>query len=218
MQSTGNDIVALDKVDHRRSSEYRFYSKIISPEEIKLYHQPGMDDLRPAETGFSVFVWICWSVKEAAYKFLKRNISELSFAPIRFIIESMERVDDAEGFHFYTSSAITKTVYGGNLSVHGHRILFKAIVTDHMITACAFRNGDRFFSAVHEILSEEREHQSQAVRNYCLMELQSALSVNDLRIDKHADGYPLLMDGIKEVALPLSFAHHGRFVGYSVSR
>ncbi len=79
MKSAGNDIVALNAVDHQRTVSANFYSKFIIPAEQDLYKQsPAMETV-----SFCSFVWLLWSVKESAYKFVKRLQPELIFSPSR---------------------------------------------------------------------------------------------------------------------------------------
>ena len=85
MKSTGNDIVALGSIDNQRTGQFRFYSKILSISEQALYHQPQF-----AEMPFKNYVWLLWSVKESAYKYLKRNLPGLVFSPAKIIIQHIE--------------------------------------------------------------------------------------------------------------------------------
>src|SRR5450756_2548986 len=85
MKSAGNDIVALRSVDKQRTSQFRFYSKILSALEQALYHQPQF-----TEMPFENYVWLLWSVKESAYKYLKRTFPSLVFSPIKFVIQHIK--------------------------------------------------------------------------------------------------------------------------------
>lgn len=207
MNSAGNDIVALELVNIQRSADRRFYAKIVTDREISLYQQPGISD-----TGFAVFVWICWAVKEAAYKFLKRCDHTLSFAPVRFGVENIRKVHYAEGFYFHEGYPATKkNYYTGMIAAHGKRLPFCVVTDEQMIAAAC---GETFFTAIHEIGSGCSEDQSLFVREVCLEKMRELYPESDLRIEKHDAGYPMIVCGNEEL-LPVSFAHHGRYVGYS---
>ena len=67
MNSVGNDIVALAAIDVARTRQPEFYSRIITPAEQEFYSLYLKDQL-----SFEHFIWLAWSVKESAYKVLKR--------------------------------------------------------------------------------------------------------------------------------------------------
>ena len=84
MISAGNDIVALNVIDIQRTQSPAFYAKFITPTEFELYN--------PNEITLINFVWLLWSAKESAYKYLKRINSELIFAPIKIKVVSLDIV------------------------------------------------------------------------------------------------------------------------------
>ena len=67
MISAGNDIVSLTATNVTRTKSPEFYSKIISPAEKALF-----DTLDQEVLPFHRFVWLLWSVKESAFKYLHR--------------------------------------------------------------------------------------------------------------------------------------------------
>src|ERR1700761_4990502 len=85
MISAGNDIVALNDIDRRRTVEPRFYSRIISHSERELYPRPESPGM-----SFENFVWLLWSVKESAYKYWQRLEPELTFSPTRIIVSELD--------------------------------------------------------------------------------------------------------------------------------
>src|ERR1700742_2552720 len=84
MTSTGNDIVAIKAINITRTHQQKFYSKILSDTEIPLYNEFNL-----AGIPFEIFVWLLWSVKESAYKFLQRHNPALIFTPVKFVVESL---------------------------------------------------------------------------------------------------------------------------------
>jgi len=65
MTRGGNDIVSLQAINRTRTRQPRFYSKILADSELTLYKEGGF-----AAIPFEIFVWLCWSIKESAFKYL----------------------------------------------------------------------------------------------------------------------------------------------------
>src|ERR1700760_4400635 len=91
--STGNDIVALQATRPEKTNLPRFYSRILTVAEQELYYRldrPGL--------AFDHHTWLCWSIKESAYKFNKRNSPDLVFSPLKITIsELLPPASAAEG-------------------------------------------------------------------------------------------------------------------------
>lgn len=208
--STGNDIVALGLLDHQRSETYRFYSKIITPTEKELYGELGN-----TVAGFSVFVWICWSVKESAYKYLKRIDAALVFSPTRFRLQRITPALAPEEFDIHVAGSLQRRYFEGHICVNETTLVFRTMVSEQLI-ATTIINHSPVLMAVHEIENEMGQEQSAAVRMHCLTRLKQLFSKANLKIVTHAAGYPVIMDNDHVLPVPLSFAHHGRFVSYSL--
>src|ERR1700691_5688102 len=84
MISAGNDIISLNAINITRTKQEKFYSKILSPTEKELYNQAEFTTIP-----FENFVWLLWSIKESAYKYLKRNNPGLVFIPIKFTVKQL---------------------------------------------------------------------------------------------------------------------------------
>lgn len=65
--SIGNDIVALKSIDAKKTRQQKFYSKFLTVTEVDLYKKNSLTALP-----FEHFIWLCWSIKEAVFKFQKR--------------------------------------------------------------------------------------------------------------------------------------------------
>src|SRR6202012_724665 len=85
MISAGNDIVSLTATNVTRTKSPEFYSKIISPAEKALFETVDQSVLP-----FDLFVWLLWSVKESAYKYLRRLDAQVIFTPVKFEVQSIE--------------------------------------------------------------------------------------------------------------------------------
>jgi hypothetical protein len=214
VKSTGNDIVALNAIDIQRTISLAFYSKFIIPEELKLYRQPQF-----ATVPFQNFVWLLWSVKESAYKYLKRHQADLIFSPARFIIQNVTvpRGQVTAQTTVWENDNIDDQFYTGEVTFGTHQLYFRSKCTPEFIASVV--NDDPGFAGVYWGVSaiEQPDHQNQSkqVREFLRTKLISVLSTDDLYIGKSPSGYPVIMQGEKQSGVLVSFAHHDRFVAYS---
>ena len=206
MTSTGNDIVARALIDHERSNDIRFYRKIISPEEQELFHQSAGQEL-----SFETFLWLCWSVKESAYKYWKRHQPALLFSPIKVVVTTIQKNNGK-------SLSAAQTEWTGTCVLEKETLRFKTIVHSEYIASMVnydTREG-KLFWATRKCDSPDHAEQSAAVRRLLLDQLSVCWpDKKRLSIHKSEQGYPVLMDGITLLDVPVSFAHHGLYVSCS---
>ncbi|MGN6639190.1 MAG: 4'-phosphopantetheinyl transferase family protein [Mucilaginibacter sp.] len=213
MSSTGNDIVALKAINVARTKQSNFYSKIITPREEEYYdlHLRGSLSLE-------IFVWVAWSAKESAYKFLKRHQPELIFSPSKINITHLEigkqpdisEEREGQGFENFP-------VRKGRMTSVNIEFCFRSILTDDYIFTVVNR-GDDFQNicwGIKKIASNTPDDQSREVRNFLLQRLNKLFPGNDLRIEKSEIGYPVIISNGTELPIPVSFAHHDDYIGYS---
>ena len=204
MRSAGNDIVALDKIDTGRSQHPGFYTKILAGAENALYQ----DDLFPL-LSFEHFLWLLWSIKESVYKYAKRTCPGLVFSPTKIVVESIATSEDETGL-FYAAQ-----VRAGSGVFHT-----RSFITADCIFSMANHTND--FSEVtwglHPIDNDGHEFQSRAVRVFLLQRLTTLFPDVYWEIEKSPEGYPILLRDRQPCHhIPVSFAHHGHFVGYSLA-
>ena len=196
--STGNDLVSLEATQPERTTLPRFYSRILTPAETEGYHRH-----RLAASGlpFDHYIWLCWSVKESVYKYKKRLYPELVFAPLRIAIRQLDLPDGPQGYYQGT----VETLYSRTRIQDG---VIMTIVSE-----------DPEFSDTHwgysTIGSATYAEQSAAVRTLLMEELRTVLSCDDLRLQKDPAGCPIVLAEDQPLAIPVSLAHHDRYVGYS---
>ena len=193
MISAGNDIVALKAVDIQRTQSPAFYSKFIIPAEFALYN--------PDEIALANFVWLLWSAKESAYKYLKRISPELIFAPAKLVVQQLNiprpsKVAENTGY------------YQGKLSAGDTTLPFLSTVSKEYIATVIDRGDVQW--GVKEIEASDYESQSKAVRNF----LADNLKMPGVSVEKHPVGYPVLIKDGKELDIAVSFAHHDRYISY----
>ncbi|GAA4083634.1 4'-phosphopantetheinyl transferase superfamily protein [Mucilaginibacter panaciglaebae] len=194
MISAGNDIVVLQAVDAQRTQSPAFYSKFISPKELALY--------KPDELSLVNFVWMLWSAKESAYKYLKRNNPELIFAPAKMTVQQL-RI-----FTPLKTDTNAHNQYKGELQTNDIALPFLSVTTDQFIATTIDQGDVRW--AVKQIETSDYESQSKAVRSFLLDDLK----MSGVTIEKHPAGYPVLLKDGKDLGIAVSFAHHDRYISY----
>jgi phosphopantetheinyl transferase (holo-ACP synthase) len=217
MISTGNDIVALKAINIARTKQFRFYSKIISFAEKELYDQLVADKIP-----FENFVWLLWSVKESAFKFLQRITSDLVFSPSKIIIKQLvlpvqQLVTRLEGGETEGCGFDDKTSYKCTIEFGANRLYSRSIISEELIVS-VINHEDNFENTcwgLKAINSAAPAHQSKTVRSFLVNRLNGLFPDADLNISKSPSNYPILLNGSEEMAVPVSLAHHDHFVAYS---
>ncbi len=202
--STGNDIVAMATVDKPRTGQFRFYSRILSASEQTLYTVKSAWE-GSAAIPFVNFVWLLWSVKESAYKMLKRDRPDLVFSPTKIIVQ--EIVPPQNGEELYRGIAI----WGSDL------LYFQSIIRPEFIASVVDdrEDGKNTWWGIRKIDHSDRLSQSAAVRSFVLDKLRSIFPGQHLQIAKHAEGHPIVCNGAAELGIPVSLAHDGHYIAYS---
>ncbi|MES2371191.1 MAG: 4'-phosphopantetheinyl transferase superfamily protein [Bacteroidota bacterium] len=217
MPSTGNDIVSLALIDKERSNDSRFYLKFITPSEEALGRQVEL-----AHLSFERYVWLCWSVKESVFKYLQRERPQMVFSPVKIVITNIiapaiasetQRVDeDWEG------DASGEENYRGSLTAEENTYYFRSKISASTIATIVSDDEkckDVIWGISH-IGQSNADLQSEQVRSFVLKRLQTFFPGKALHIEKVPAGYPVVMEGKKAFSLPVSFAHHGTTVSYSL--
>jgi phosphopantetheinyl transferase (holo-ACP synthase) len=214
MNSTGNDIVSLNAIDLSRTKQRRFYSKILAASESILYNQYQTD------ITFENFVWLLWSIKESAYKFLQRNNPGLVFSPTRCVVTQLEipvenqtnnkSIAVLEGIGFDNQPAVKSMVAVGS------EVLYSRSVMNSGFIFSVVSHDDNFDETgwgIKLIDNTDADSQSAEVREFLLEKLKNFLTSDNLQIIKNSHGCPVLMNG--EINIPISLAHHGHWIAYS---
>lgn len=204
MISAGNDIVALNLVDKERTNLPVFYSKFITSEEHSLHKDLNIP--------FETFVWLLWSVKESAYKYLKRDDEHLVFSPSKLIVEKLFVSTLTDQDHLRADQPIDR-YYEGIVSTATHSFKFKSAINNQFIATIINEVG--VYWGVQTIAEGDYHAQSNSVRLFALAKLNDIIIADDLWIDKHPSGYPFIMNGRHQLETAISFAHHGCYVSYA---
>jgi phosphopantetheinyl transferase (holo-ACP synthase) len=211
MNSTGNDVVSLNAIDVTRTLLPRFYSKILCAAEIALY-ESGLTQI-PLEH----YVWLLWSIKESAYKFLQRNNPDLVFSPTKFVVTRLEipatkSLSSIEGAGFEA-----EPVYKAIVTIGSETLYSRSLVNDNFIFSVVNleNNFESTCWGVKSINNSNPDLPSIEVRKFLIDKLESFLPLDDLTVTKTLHGCPMLMNGDQLLNIPVSLAHHDRWVAYS---
>jgi phosphopantetheinyl transferase (holo-ACP synthase) len=217
MTSAGNDIVSLTAINVTRTKGPEFYSKIISPSEKELYNTLDHQILP-----FEYFVWLLWSVKEAAFKYLHRLNPKTLFIPVRFVVSQLEIPADWQVISFPGDETTAKGFDGfpviNSVVSHGDNELYaKTIIHKEFISSVVnyTKSFDHVYWGIKRIEDTTNKYQSASVREFAVHNLQSILGVTELIISKNADEVPVLLNAGQGIDLPVSLSHHECWVGYS---
>jgi hypothetical protein len=232
--STGNDIVALAATDKERTGQLRFYSRILSAGEQALYGQPAL-----AGITFETYLWLLWSVKESIYKYKKRTFPGLVFSPTKITLirlhppsgpfigssppalsGSPRPLVSSGDLRWESAGSADQGFYKG-IVVYGSGIFYsRSIIRDEIIVTVVSENEnfEDTWWGFRSIGHPGYASQSLSVREFVVSKLNSVFSRENLQIGKSQDGYPVVLDGEDQMNIPVSLAHHDRFVAYSFCR
>jgi len=217
MLSTGNDIISLAGINIPRTKQVQFYNKVISSAELELYHTSGV-----IQMPFEIFVWLAWSVKESAFKYLQRHQPDLTFSPRKINIRRIKfpEKNDVKNFesHQYETTSFQKEfachgiVRCSNLFFH-----FRSVVHDDLIFTIVDSDGSfgNILWGIKTIELSDHKSQSAAVRAFLLQRLNVLFPNCKLKIDKTLSGCPVVLNGTEELGIPVSLTHHRNFIAYS---
>ena len=213
MLSTGNDIVSLNAINVTRTKKPNFYSKILTPTETALHQQPCF-----ANIPFEIFVWLLWSIKESAFKYLQRIDVDILFTPVKFEVREVQIPSKFNLLNFNTAE-LKGTGFGGLNSIRatikfGDYILYSNSLIYQEFVATVVNNNEDFGKThwgIKRIESDDIEIQSVGVRAF----LAKSLPDKNIIISKNLQGIPVMLKDDLELSIPISFSHHEYYVAYS---
>jgi len=216
MTGTGNDIVSLGAINITRTKQPAFYSKILSDREITYYRQNCQDVIT-----LENYIWLLWSIKESAYKYLQRFNPGLVFTPVKFIVSGLLPPVPSPTENFGNTKAgkgfdVNKTWNG--VITYGTDTLYSLslLYTDVLFSVVnGTENFDQVYWGLHRINDTDPANQSAMVRTFLLNKLHQVLTIDNLQIGKNEFNIPVLIKRDKEMQVAISLSHHEHFIGYS---
>lgn len=215
MTSAGNDIVSLVSVNITRTRQPAFYKKILANFEIEQYRE-----VYSATISFVNYVWLLWSVKEAAYKYLKRFDAGLVFSPTKFIVSELRKPVTAfdEKFNVVQLEGIgfdENTSWSSKVGYDFEMLYSRSLVYSDLLHTIVDRTEHfhKVYWGIKTITDANPEQQSDAVRGFLLNKLKMVRADNEWQIGKSKNELPIILNNNTE--FPVSFSHHGLFVAYS---
>jgi phosphopantetheinyl transferase (holo-ACP synthase) len=217
MISTGNDIISLNAINITRTKQEKFYSKILSPTEKELYNQAEFTAIP-----FENFVWLLWSIKESAYKYLKRYNPGLIFTPIKFTVKQLLipsryaltnfEATQIEGTGFNNIPALKGVITIGDDTFYSSSLIYRELIVSVVNDNENFEN---VCWGVKLIERADQEYQSTGVRGFLVEQLQEVLHLDGLQISKSSGGIPVVLKGNNELPVAVSLSHHDKLIAYS---
>jgi len=217
MVSIGNDIVSLADINVVRTQEPVFYKKILAETEI-LHYQQEYNLL----ISFVSYVWLLWSIKESAYKFLQRFDPELLFSPTKFVVSDL--VCPLKPLPQQFDNSIIEKKGFGEMAVylsrvtHGKNTLWSGSTLYPDMVHSIVNHTESFESVnwgVKTIQSTDAKSQSEAVRAFLLNKLKVVFVGKPLQVSKSKHGVPMVLNEQKQLPVTVSFSHHKHFIAYS---
>ena len=216
MLSTGNDIVSLNGIDVTRTLQPNFYSKILAPSETALHTEP-----RFAAIPFEVFVWLLWSIKESAFKYLQRINPAVLFTPVKFEVneirlpEAFKLIDfnfnELRDIGFDDYDAISATVCFERYILYSKSLVYKGLVST---VVSINQNCSKTHWGIKQIASSDTAVQSSEVRAFAINSLQIMLGDDRVIINKNKHQIPVAVQN-QAKAIPISLSHHENWIAYS---
>ena len=219
MINSGNDIISLDAINVNLTKQPQFYSKILTDAEVTLYKEEGFEEMP-----FENFVWLLWSLKESAFKFLQRNQPLMIFSPTKFVVKHLSmplrfsetkfNKSQIEDYGFDDEMA-----FKGIITIASDVLFSRSLVYQELIVSVVndHSNFENTWWGIKLIDKPDPKTQSMAVRKFLADKLQLLFHFDELRIAKSPHGYPIVLNENKEVAISVSLSHHEHWVAYSFS-
>ena len=217
MISIGNDIVDLQTINIERTRQAQFYNKILHQSEIILYNKL---EIIPFEN----FVWLMWSIKEAVYKFLKRNNPTLVFSPKKIVARAIHMPANfrlqplaqpvTESGIATVSQAVRSVVAFNGIEVLGTSLVFKQLVHSIVYTS----EKSNVYHGIKQTKAGEEDQQSALVRRFAIKKVEDLLHIRGVKVINDPAGCPLLSDDKNEAVNALvSLSHHGSYIAYALA-
>ncbi len=211
--SIGNDIVALAGTNADRAGNQKFYSKFLRPSEASLFCKNDFS------ISFVQYIWLCWSIKESAYKFQKRLQPSILNGGWKINIAEINPPVNPHAFNWNNKSAESDCMpveccYVSTAILHSKKYYSWSLITDAFIYTVTANEEDckNIYWGINAINESSYNNQSNEVKKLMLKKFNEAVIVPAPEILKNAAGIPYIK---QYPQIPVSFTHHHFFVAYA---
>ena len=187
----GNDIIDL-KLASTQSNWKRkgFLDKIFTKEELSA--------ILSSSNPFQI-VWLFWSMKESVYKAYVQKYQKRFFAPKKIkckLISKTEGIVVIDDKNYHTNSNI---------------------YNDFIFTEAALTSSTKLISNYVELKNTSHTYQSEKIYKELKAEVSRNLNIliTELQLKKKTLGIPKLYRNNKQLEVPFSLSHHGKYGAYS---
>lgn len=200
----GNDILDLNRHSARhRHTDERFIQKILHPKEIILLQQSS----NPV-----YFLWMLWTLKEAAYKYCKQADNSFIFSPKKIYTEQTHTYEMfvliEEGAESFTSKGFDGTIVLTVYTLSGP-IKTYSVFSNNYIHTVAVKDEEDICWGVKKITDTSNLSQSNEARDFVLKSFNNAKAELIFK-----EKIPFIKVGEKFYATSLS--HDGNYVSFAV--
>lgn len=193
----GNDIVDLQWASCNTNWQRRGYlQKICSDCEINsIYDSPEPNKM----------VWLYWSMKETAYKYINRVLKHRFYNPVKLYC-SIEYMSG--------NNVIGKVQFGDMI------ILTSSLITADYISTFTRNSTLDSHNVTQLIMPFDQEEPGLAMRKtiFSYLWYQSMQKPSRFSIIKDDYGIPFLFNEQKQMTFPISMSYHGRFCSFALPK
>lgn len=215
MINVGNDIVSLKPARSKRFTQKAYYFKILSQTEEDYFHRQLAGRL-----SFGNYVWLLWSIKEAAYKYFRRRDNDLLFNPQKITVQNIALKQvlcplPAGKFPIESKGFENDKFIEGFASMQNDGICTRSLIAEDFIFSVV--SDDLFLGKIYwgiqQIDAGDYRTQSAAVRSFVTSKLKDVFPGRDFIIKKNAAAVPSIVCGNEQ--FPVSFTHHEKYIAYA---
>lgn len=153
----GNDIVDF-RIDEKKYQNQRFIQRILTRQEQSHLAQSKNPNH---------FLWSLWAAKEACFKALQRNQSELRFSPISY------RLSDATLENLLCSEKIEYLT--GQIYFEQQNLSLKYHWTEATVVHCIVCEYDKYWPQVNSLVSHRPNLSTYQQQSHCVRDLAQKL-------------------------------------------
>jgi phosphopantetheinyl transferase (holo-ACP synthase) len=219
-KSIGNDLVYLTaRRNNPDFNEARYLQKILAPQEYAVYHKLCSDK--------EACIWLFWSLKEALFKFEKRNHHGLIFNPQSFHVEKITLAQhDLSVDLSVNQSALYKGIPDGcirsELCTKYSSLKGMSFFTREFVHSVVFKEEEELRDllwGIKKIESDDYRSQSDNLNSFTIKSIRSVYYPSgncEIQLVKNELSIPGLFINNRKAPVAISFSHDAYYVGFAL--